>query len=88
MNAYQALGELPPESETRPSLLDSVLSDSIDADRPYAEQKDELLQRFTRAYLSAVLHATSGNQTQAAARAGLSRTYLSELMAKLGLTRR
>ena len=88
VNAYQALGELPPESETRPSLLDSVLSDSIDADRPYAEQKDELLQRFTRAYLSAVLHATSGNQTQAAARAGLSRTYLSELMAKLGLTRR
>ncbi|HEY6558200.1 MAG TPA: sigma 54-interacting transcriptional regulator [Polyangiaceae bacterium] len=85
IQAYLALGQLPAEAQTRPSSLDAALADYLDARRPYGEQKDELLTRFARAYFAAVLDETRGNQAKAAQVAGLSRTYLSELLSKLGL---
>ncbi len=53
--------------------------------RPYAEQKDELVERFSRKYVEALLAHTAGNQTLAARLANLDRTYLGRLMAKLGM---
>lgn len=85
IQAYLALGQLPPEAQTRPSSLDAALADHLDARRPYAEQKEELVTRFARAYFAAVLDETGGNHTKAARIAGVNRTYLSELLSKLGL---
>lgn len=88
IQAFAALGTLPAEGQTRPTSLDSALADFVDPSRPYANQKEELADRFARAYLLALLDTTGGNQTKAAELAGLSRTYVSELMSKLGLSRR
>ncbi|MBL8739932.1 MAG: AAA family ATPase, partial [Myxococcales bacterium] len=49
------------------------------------EQRDELVDAFTRLYLEALLAHTNGNQSAAAEVAGLDRTYLGRLLAKTGL---
>jgi DNA-binding NtrC family response regulator len=87
INAYAALGELPDESAVGSSVSDLALGDLIDLARPYAEQKDELSERFTRIYLQALLAQTRGNQSAAAKLAGLDRTYLGRLLLKHGLSR-
>jgi DNA-binding NtrC family response regulator len=84
---YAALGELPPEAATRPSSFDSGLADIVDPTAAYAPQKEAVIERFTRAYLQALLDRSGGNQTVAAKTAGLSRTYLGELLAKHGLSK-
>ena len=44
-----------------------------------------MIDRFTRAYLQAVLARCGQNQTLAARIAGLDRSYLGKLVAKLGV---
>jgi DNA-binding protein Fis len=53
--------------------------------RGYHEQKDALVDRFTRIYLQAMLTHTGNNQSAAARLSGLDRTYLRKLLAKHGL---
>ncbi|MFO0547230.1 MAG: sigma 54-interacting transcriptional regulator [Polyangiaceae bacterium] len=83
VQAFAALGTLtrPPSSgrDVRRSTLDQM----IDLDRPFLEQRDQLVDEFTRLYLEALLVRTGGNQTAAAQLAGLDRTYLGRLLAKL-----
>jgi DNA-binding NtrC family response regulator len=79
--SFLALGE----QRTPPSVsdaLDTFLSNIATLERPYADQKDEIVERFTRAYLKQLLERTGGNQTDAARVAGLDRGYLGKLIAR------
>ena len=46
-----------------------------------------MVDSFTRRYLSSLLDHTQGNQSEAARIAGLDRTYLGRMIARLGLSR-
>ncbi|MBI5534441.1 MAG: sigma 54-dependent Fis family transcriptional regulator [Deltaproteobacteria bacterium] len=83
MQAYAVLGELPARMEGPPDLLESALAQLAESGAPYLGQKDALLDRFTRIYLRIVLARAGGNQTAAAQLAGLDRTYLGRLMARV-----
>jgi two-component system response regulator GlrR len=83
---YLALGELPETTPNR-SLLDSALADLVDLKRPYADQKEEIAERFTKVYLQALLLETGFNQSAAARVAGLDRTHLGRMLARHGLSR-
>lgn len=85
VQAYAALGVLPEATRPRGALVDLALEEAVDVHRPYAEQKDELVDRFSRKYVEAMLAHTGGNQTLAARLAGLDRTYFGRLLSKLGL---
>jgi DNA-binding NtrC family response regulator len=87
VSTYAALGVLPDSTLPRRSLLEVGLAELIDVGRPYAEQKDALVDRFTEQYLRALLAHTGGNQTAAARIAGLDRGYLGKLLARYALTR-
>src|SRR5262249_48125246 len=82
---YLALGELPETTPNR-SLLDSALSDLVDLKRPYADQKEEIAERFTKVYLQALMLETGFNQSAAARIAGLDRTHLGRMLARHGLS--
>ncbi len=84
--AYLAIGELPETTPNR-SLLDSALADLVDLSRPYAEQKEEIAERFTKVYLQALLLESNFNQSVAARAAGLDRTHLGRMLQKHGLSR-
>jgi DNA-binding NtrC family response regulator len=85
VHAYAALGDLgeAPPAPAGPEV-DASLAELVRVDAPYAEQKDALIERFTRVYLERLMAHTKGNQSQAARLAGLDRTYLGRLLAKVG----
>jgi transcriptional regulator with GAF, ATPase, and Fis domain len=87
LQAYAALGALPEPTRSKAGTLDLALGELVDPSRPYAEQKDELAERFTKAYVEALLVRTKGNQTVAARIAGLDRSYFGRLVAKHGFGR-
>jgi transcriptional regulator with GAF, ATPase, and Fis domain len=84
VQAYAALGVLPEPARRPGATLDLALSELVDTSRAYADLKEELTDRFTRLYLSALLAKTGGNQSAAARLAGLDRTHLGRLVAKYG----
>ncbi len=88
VQAYVALGVLPEPTRSKAATLDLGLRETADARRPYAEQKDALVERFTALYLEVLLDAAGGNQTVAARWAGLDRGYLGRLIAKHGVQKR
>lgn len=88
VEAYLALGVLPRTGDAgHRQGIDLALSQFVDPQQPYAAQKDELMQRFTRVYLERLLQATGGNQSEAARQSGLERSYLGKLIGRLGLRR-
>ncbi len=88
ISAYAALGVLPPALGQRAEKLDNELEANVDLSVPYMDQKDGLVDRFTAAYLKALVTASNGNQSEAARISGLDRTYLRKLLAKHNLLRR
>jgi DNA-binding NtrC family response regulator len=86
--AYLALGSLGTAS---PSLAPPPSRSGMDApvrfDAPYLAQRDALVEAFSRRYLTSLLDHTQGNQSEAARIAGLDRTYLGRMIARLGLAR-
>jgi DNA-binding NtrC family response regulator len=74
--AGTALGGLP--------SLDAALTQFMRLDVPYLPQRDQLVEHFTHLYVDRLLRETGGNQTAAAKLAGLDRTYLGRLLAKIG----
>jgi DNA-binding NtrC family response regulator len=89
---YTALGTLGSASSANQSAAaeveaDTVASFSPSLDVPYLEQRDALVDAFTRKYVTVLLERTRGNQTEAARIAGLDRTYFGRLLAKLGRSR-
>jgi len=85
VEAYVALGVLPQAASSAELDGDAGFEGFIDPTKTYAEQKSELLQRFTRSYLERLLRQTGGNQSEAARISGLERSYLGRLIDKLGL---
>lgn len=84
--AYQAVGELPlgaPEESC--DQLDAALRLFLDPSRPYAEQKEALIDRMTRLYLSELMKLTQGNRSEAARISELQRGYVRRLLEKYGL---
>jgi DNA-binding NtrC family response regulator len=58
---------------------------TVRADRPFHEAKDEVVERFERAYLTDLVRRAGGNLSQAARHAGLERKYLYRLLERAGL---
>ena len=84
VQAFAALGVVPSPTRVKGGLLDLALDELVDPTRPYAHQKDELVERFTRRYLESLMRHTESNKSVAARLAGLDRTYLGRLLGKLG----
>jgi len=83
VHSHLAVGSLPDAlnvSDT--SLLELALEQGIDASRPYQEQRDEVIARFSRVYFRMVLARTGGNQSEAARVSGIDRSYLRRLLSK------
>src|SRR5439155_327140 len=79
LQAYAAVGQLPPPAggvEAPAGTFEPI----VDPTMAYAEQKDAMIDEFTRAYLRALIAYTSGNQAAAARIAQLDRTYLGRLL--------
>jgi DNA-binding NtrC family response regulator len=87
VQAYAALGVLTPPTRSKSATLDFAFRQLVDPKRAYAEQKDDVVERFTAIYVSEVLAQTGGNQTAAAKIAGMDRGYFGRLVAKYGARR-
>jgi len=90
VQAYAALGRLPgaPHApDAGGANAGERLARSIDVTRPYADQKDELVEQFTREYLVRLMQHTGGNQSAAARLSGLDRSWLWRLLVKHGLAK-
>lgn len=86
VEAYLALGETPRLAKSSdPDDIEAALARFVSPHKSYADQKQELMQRFTRAYLSNLMERTGGNQSEAARLSGLERTYIGRLIGRLGL---
>jgi DNA-binding NtrC family response regulator len=85
IQAYAALGTLPRSARSSEGGLEEELAQLVEVAKPYADQKDALVERFTKIYLQALLQHTHGNQSVAADISGLSRSYLGKLLARHGL---
>ena len=59
--------------------------DEIASDLPYREAKETLLQHFNEQYIGRLLSETGGNVTKAAARCGLERQSLQQVMRRYGI---
>lgn len=88
VEAYLALGVVPSSrASVQCQAIDGALAQFVDPSKTYADQKQELLGRFTRAYLERLMQDTAGNQSEAARVSGLERSYLGKLIGRLGLRR-
>jgi DNA-binding NtrC family response regulator len=57
----------------------------VKADRPFHQAKDEVVDRFERAYLTDLVERAAGNLSAAARLAGLERKFLYRLLERNGL---
>jgi len=80
VQSHVALGTLPDEVSSVRASLDLALNDLVDVTSPYADQKEALVTRFTRAYLTALLAHSKGNLSAASRLAGLDRGHLRRLV--------
>lgn len=87
VQAFAALGHLPPDPNAAPARTADAFERMIDVTRPYADQKDQLVEQFTRLYLERLMQHTGGNQSAAARLSGLDRSWLWRLLEKHGITK-
>ena len=87
VQAYAALGILPEAQRARESRSNASFRDLIDVRRPYADQKDQVIDRFTVAYLQELMAFTGGNQSEAARLSGINRGYLGRLLVRHGVSK-
>jgi two-component system response regulator GlrR len=85
LEQYAILESLPPfeATEGEPGALPH-LSEGLHA-MPFRAAKEELLRRFEMHYLQALLEETSGNESEAARRAGIDRVTVFRALRRLGL---
>jgi two-component system nitrogen regulation response regulator GlnG len=80
VEAYSVLGEIPESSMERCAESALSLRHWIDVTKPYAEQKERLLDAFLAEYVEGLIDQTGGNQSEAARISGLARSYLNRLL--------
>ena len=85
--AYAALGDLPARRQASTAQVDGQIKQLIDVSRPFAEQKEAIVESFTKQYLEDLLAHTGGNQSEAARVSGLNRTYLGRMLARYGFSK-
>lgn len=85
VQAYAALGNLLELRQPTADPITSAFASYIDLSRPFQEQKENIGDAFTRAYLVRLLAQTGGNQSEAARISGIERSYLRKLMTKHGV---
>ncbi len=78
-----ALGARDLEVESGPANAVGTAGWDVDLERPYGEQKAELLSRFDRAYLEGQLERHGGNISRAARAAGMERMHYKRMLKKL-----
>lgn len=83
IRGYAAIGELPQAPIENDSQLAEMLRRVLDVERPYQQQKDQILNKFLDVYLSMLLEHTGGNQSQASRMSGIERAHLNRMIAKL-----
>jgi DNA-binding NtrC family response regulator len=79
VHAFVALGSLPEQESPERQSLDLALAQLVRMDLPYAELKEQLIERFTRLYLGELLAHAKNNLSAAARVAGLDRGHLRRL---------
>jgi len=67
-----------------PAIGSSPEGADVDTTRPFIEQRDEVVERFERAYVEQLLAKHDGNFSRAAAAAGIDRMYFKRLVKKYG----
>lgn len=84
MNATNlaAVPELQESVQTMTSI-DEVLRQHIDISKPYAVQRDEILEAFRRVYVELLLAHTNGNRSRAARIAQVERSHFTKLANRL-----
>jgi DNA-binding NtrC family response regulator len=65
-----------------PPASTATVDGSVDLSRPFIEAREELLGRFEKSYLEAMLARHGGNISQAARAAGLDRMHFKRLLAR------
>jgi DNA-binding NtrC family response regulator len=81
VEAAVAMGELAAVDAQTPRVIDES-SFATDVGLPYKEARAQLLEQFESRYLEALLARTNGNISAAARLAQMTRSHLSELLAK------
>jgi DNA-binding NtrC family response regulator len=81
VEAAVAMGELAAPGNAAPRAVDNS-SFATDVGLPYKEARAQLLEQFEAKYLDALLARTNGNISAAARLAQMTRSHLSELIAK------
>lgn len=76
LSAFLGLGRFMPET------LKEDEDDSVHADRPFKDAKNELIDDFERKYVKDLLERNGNNVSQSARAAGIERAYLQRLMKK------
>ncbi len=84
MQAFAVLGHLPNEPE-RGVRAQLEREEALNIEKPYAVLKDEVIERFHRAYFPQLLKKAAGNQSAAARISGLDRSYLGKLISRYGI---
>ncbi len=80
-----SLGGGSPEGPEGPDVITRTFLDTAMQDRPLADARRELIERFERAYLTAQLRSTHGRVGATAAKAGISARSLYDKMRHHGL---
>lgn len=79
---FDALGILPDRPSLAKPELAQHLAPLLDMSRPFLEQKDAVVDTFTKLYLESLMDLAQGNQSEAARMSGLNRTYLGRMLNK------
>jgi DNA-binding NtrC family response regulator len=82
--SFAALGDLPQRPSVGDASLEQILAPLVDLDQPFSDQKELIVDSFTRRYLAALMQQARGNQSEAARISGLNRTYLGRMLSKYG----
>ena len=83
--ALTAPGEAPvlePPTALAPAAPGAGVEAEVNLDRPFGELRQQVLERFDRAYLTKQLERFEGNFTRAAAASGMDRMYFKRMLKK------
>jgi two-component system, NtrC family, response regulator GlrR len=87
VEAFIAIGTLPGDARPGEGELEAAVRKLVDVRTPYADLKEEFLQRFTKTYLEMLLAETGANQSEAARVSGLDRSYLGRMLVRYGISK-
>lgn len=65
-------------------IIEDALRQYIDITKPYAVQRDAVLEAFRKAYVALLLAHTNGNRSRAARIAQVERSHFTKLANRLG----